>query len=64
MMALWAGQRFQICDFLAKITAAVRKTIIFLIFEHFLMGNYGRGYGIQQQLAALLSPIPQADLIA
>jgi hypothetical protein len=32
MMALWAGQRFQIGDFLGKVTPGVRKAIIFLIF--------------------------------
>ncbi len=64
LMALWAELKFQICDFLGKVTAAVRKTILFLIFEHFLMGSYGRGFGIQQQLPGLLSLITQSDLIA
>lgn len=32
VFALWAGQRFQIGDFLEKVTSSVKKLIIFLIF--------------------------------
>jgi hypothetical protein len=63
LLALWAGLRFHLPHFLAKLTTGTRKTLVFLVFEQFLMGSHCRGVAIQQQLGALLSLTSHGELL-
>jgi len=63
LLALWAGQRFSLSDFLLRLTNTLRKGLLFLIFEQYFMGSHNREFGVQQQLGSLLSLSSHSELL-
>lgn len=63
LLALWAGQRFCLSDFLLRLTNTLRKGLLFLIFEQYFMGSLNREFGVQQQLGSLLSLSSHNELL-
>lgn len=59
MVSLWTSTRLNLYDFLNKITPVFRKTLVHLLFEHFLFALNQREGGIIQQLGTLLGTVDQ-----